>query len=900
MLSLATMKDDESTHDLSHYSNGTNVKKRQFNDDYTKWTMLRRGKLTWVNGSSEDLYESGFTDEFGKPLGRYEVDRILPVTKPFLYVPAKYVIDGNPHAVSEILRAAGVPFNPPSMVINCCGVNTSLKKTIPPRDEHDKVFISKSDAQREDIEYGQVPKEIQFDVENSEIMSSSDSSVDMGEEKIVCGQNFEERSADGEFVIVDKNTLDKERSGIFKKLFYLMGAVLDTCIEAKSIISFDNPMNDNTLINIFPSDSQAGLLFGTTDMDWLASLNRKQQLRHRTVSISEDLVDVREVCLPRNEYVKNIPHEKISCLVIFESKTSEMTFAKLFKSEVFQGTLLVNGGCEAFDTAVRVMETGKPLFVFAGVGGSSDLFNSIYKQATDKKVKNKDWKLSKRDSYAIGLTWFAVDDGHKPMKGWTPEFKLKDWTTWEREPYMRYNGGEWRHDESKEPIEHWNPKVWKEKWRTVFPYEMILRAYGVLSHWPETFSKRNTLVIPTMNITPSQLTDQLTRVMASADEAKPELGGKRAEIELLMNGWAQRYLFEKGAQKSLKLSDFLNILIIVLTFLTYVCVVILNMDHFQSQTVAHYRSALVAIAVILPIMISLLFSLNSQWAPGTRWGMLTLAAKKTEAEIYRYRARVGPYAPRRRKITLEGGVSEGKTGGSASQKTVRVTLVDNLSDILTEMQSVEGSALIAVPSREHAATENGTFEDDEDIEIGMANASAKVITDGLWVRKWEDGVDNRVSKLRAQQFLDWRLIPELEKRRKEAPRWEFWLNVSQFTIFFCSSITAFLAAFDFTEYIAVVLAFAAGVSAFVELRQLKHRVRGMNLTISKLGKAHLWWQGLTLVQRRQQSARERLVNDVEQALIDEIATLTASAARLDRGEEIGNDDNVGAPNMKKK
>jgi len=109
------------------------------------------------------------------------------------------------------------------------------------------------------------------------------------------------------------------------------------------------------------------------------------------------------------------------------------------------------------------------------------------------------------------------------------------------------------------------------------------------------------------------------------------------------------------------------------------------------------------------------------------------------------------------------------------------------------------------------------------------------------------------------------------------------LNASQFTIFFCSSITAFLAAVGYTEYVAVVLAFAAAISAFVELRQLKHRVRGMNLTISKLGKMHLWWQGLTLVQRRQQSSRERLVNETEQALMDEIATVTATAARLDTG-----------------
>jgi len=137
-----------------------------------------------------------------------------------------------------------------------------------------------------------------------------------------------------------------------------------------------------------------------------------------------------------------------------------------------------------------------------------------------------------------------------------------------------------------------------------------LKAYGVLSNWPETFNKRNTLVIPTMQMTPSMLTDQLTRVMASVDEAKPELGGKQAEVELLMNGWAQRYLFKNGAKKALKLSDFINILIIILTFLTYLCVGLLNSQKCEEYTPV--LRFLWCMTVILPVLVSLFFSLNSK------------------------------------------------------------------------------------------------------------------------------------------------------------------------------------------------------------------------------------------------------------------------------------------------
>jgi len=852
--------------------------------------MLRCGKLCYVDGSSRDeLNDAGLSDEFSQPLARYEADKINPVTKPFLFVPAKYNIEGNPEAITEILAAVGVPFNPPSMVLNCLAVYTNLKFSIAPRIDG-KVALIKSEAKQEGVSSKMLEHN---DWPHLELPGFDDNEEEKS--KVSKEDEFSYNSNDGEFVIVDKNTRDQYRNVINKKIYYLMGAVMDTCIEAKSIIKFDNPFEENTLIDMFPSNAQKGLLMGSTGLGWVKRLNRKLQLIHRTVAVADEDTNVNVVYVPRSD--DHIPHENITCLIIFEKRSSRRLFQKMLESEVLQGTLLVNGGCTAFDSAVHVMETGKPLFVFSGTGGASDLFGSIFNQATNENLKNEEWQLAKKDSYSIGLSWFAISQGTKPMKAYTPEFKLCDWKTWEREPYKRYNGGEWRHDETTKPWEKYNP----ENWGTDFPYVEILKAYGVLSNWPETFNKRNTLVIPTMQMTPSMLTDQLTRVMASADEAKPELGGKQAEVELLMNGWAQRYLFKKGARRALKLSDFINILTIILTFLTYLCVELLNRQRHGEETLS--SDALWYMTIILPVLVSLFFSLNSKWAPGTRWGVLTLASKKTEAEIFRYRARVGPYAPRRRIITLDGGVSEGKAGG-ALQKSARMTFVDNLTDIFNEMQSLEGAVLVAVPSRSEQTTENAE-NDEDDSEIMTTDTRAKIdtniVTDGCWIRKWENGMDNRVSKLRAQQFLDWRLIPELEKRRKSTPKWENLLNVTQFIIFFCSSITAFLAAVDQTGYIAVVLAFAAAVSAFVELRQLKHRVRGMNLTISKLGKVHLWWQGLTLVQRRQQSSRERLVNETEQALIDEIATLTATAARLDSGQnEEDQEQQDGSATTKKK
>jgi len=151
---------------------------------------------------------------------------------------------------------------------------------------------------------------------------------------------------------------------------------MDTCIEAKSIIKFDHPMARNSLIDCFPTDAEKGLLLGSTDLAWVENLNRKLQLIHRTVAIPDEDTSVRNVFVPRGD--TDVPHENISCLIIFEKKGTRRKFQKQLESEVLQGTLLVNGGLKAFNSCIKVMESGKPLFVFAATGGASDLFSSIY------------------------------------------------------------------------------------------------------------------------------------------------------------------------------------------------------------------------------------------------------------------------------------------------------------------------------------------------------------------------------------------------------------------------------------------------------------------------------------------------------------------------------------------
>merc|ERR1719204_1748052 len=83
---------------------------------------------------------------------------------------------------------------------------------------------------------------------------------------------------DEDFIVVNECTHDQWRNVFIRKIHYLMGAVMETCCETKSIIRFDYPMADNTLIDCFPATAEKGLLLGSTDLHWAESLKRREHL----------------------------------------------------------------------------------------------------------------------------------------------------------------------------------------------------------------------------------------------------------------------------------------------------------------------------------------------------------------------------------------------------------------------------------------------------------------------------------------------------------------------------------------------------------------------------------------------------------------------------------------------
>ena len=76
-----------------------------------------------------------------------------------------------------------------------------------------------------------------------------------------------------------------------------------------------------------------------------------------------------------------------------------------------EGTILINGQPSAFKKALEVLGKGRPLFVFRGTGGASDLVADVLEHRAGlesdghSEPERNEWEPSPQSCYAIGTSW---------------------------------------------------------------------------------------------------------------------------------------------------------------------------------------------------------------------------------------------------------------------------------------------------------------------------------------------------------------------------------------------------------------------------------------------------------------------------------------------------------------
>ena len=130
----------------------------------------------------------------------------------------------------------------------------------------------------------------------------------------------------------------------------------------------------------------------------------------------------------------------------------------------------------------------------------------------------------------------------------------------------------------------------------------------------------------------------------------------------------------------------------------------------------------------------------------------------------------------------------------------------------------------------------------------------------------DESRDDGIEPLSAEEYIKFRLEPELKRYKKLAPRLSFRVTVLQTITLFASAANAWLAITKRLEYVPLLVALAGAVSAVMEYEMLNVRLLAHNNAQMVLGNLLIWWQSLSLIDRRTADAKRYLVESTEEAL----------------------------------
>jgi hypothetical protein len=245
--------------------------------------------------------------------------------------------------------------------------------------------------------------------------------------------------------------------------------------------------------------------------------------------------------------------------------------------------------------------------------------------------------------------------------------------------------------------------------------------------------------------------------------------------------------------------------------------------------------------------VSILLAGTVKFGRGVNWILLRASAETIKQEIYRYRTQVGNYSdPKLRDLNF-------------AQE------IQAINERLMKTQVNQSGLVWNEP------------------KVNKRQFWLKERIDKFWSKflpkQWQKKQDNQsvisdaktdpYSPLTAKEYINERLIDQLNWYRKKTldldKKWQLW----QWWIYLLGGVGTFLAAMKFDVWIAVTNAIAASILSFLEFRRLDSTLIGYNQTATNLENILWWWYALTDEARTEPKNIEKLVESSERVIRSE-------------------------------
>jgi hypothetical protein len=239
--------------------------------------------------------------------------------------------------------------------------------------------------------------------------------------------------------------------------------------------------------------------------------------------------------------------------------------------------------------------------------------------------------------------------------------------------------------------------------------------------------------------------------------------------------------------------------------------------HWLRSRVLHYA------IILVPIAMTAAVGASARFRAGNKWVVLRGAAEAVKREIYRYRARCGPYGP-------------------AAQTTREARLAERVGTISSSVMKTDVNLAAIDPY-------NGPLPPSDSVAQG----------------------DDGFSVLSADQYIGWRLRDQAAWYRHKTVALERRLRRVRWAGIGFGGLGTFLAAIGLELWIAVTTAIVAALTTYLEYMQVESTLLHYNQASADLETIRRWWIALPEDERFHAGNVNRLVEQSERVMHAESA-----------------------------
>jgi hypothetical protein len=658
-----------------------------------------------------------------------------------------------------------------------------------------------------------------------------------------------------------------------KRLQCVLKGITEACAQTSAIFLLERPERGNrameallkasipgtTTLGLFKLDDFTSISPGEGEEDLIdcsCGDPRREKLREVILASMCDLGDdVENAVRVNNQWTtseeKYIKTQRaalldgglvgdVSHVLVFESGKMRDTFINSFGDQYPTGTIMAGGTGVVSKHAQNCMKVNRPVFVFRGTGGAADGMAELF------------------DFYQVHYReeFHALQNGLPTAEEEVLELEIQR-----------------RFEDTQ-----------GERWNKYYP-----KFADTARNFPEGFNEDSVLVVDMDSRRPliiEQLQDDITRVMSCVYDGVPELGGQEAERKVLQHAdRLQRILLGASDYFSLK-STAMQVAMRILLLAS--SVLALLQTHLAS-TGGHEESVLwlSRVNVLLPISVGIITSVYTALRPLHKFSLTFAAAKRMESEMYYYRTRAGHYSGstsklRNRKqfaasceeIWTQVATSDVATGTiTGSRRSAhQLALVFSEEEAADERQMKSSrvtlpmkSNRVTLPPFPSAAETVGRKAATTSKSKSKSEGNNQVVPELRNVKSKSYG--SRLKNINADEYMSERIMPQLVTNQEDAPHLARRHQALVLIVIFITGAGSAVVAFGAALWLPALLAIVGLVEFVISYQCLESQLPNVNACTATLTGLLFWWDGLSLIQQRMPSTKDRLVQMAETAIL---------------------------------